>query len=111
MQNKIQSWVDSGYYNGASIIIVKDDQTIYKNYFGPYKPGTVVFIASAGKWLAAATIAAVVDAGKLNWNDPVRKWLPGFVSKLRVYTISDQDDSGPWIRKTFPTLFYIVSPG
>ena len=34
-----------------------------------------------------------------------------FVSKLRVYTISDQDDSGPWIRKTFPRLFYIVSPG
>lgn len=35
----------------------------------------------------------------------------GFVSKLRVYTISDQDDSGPWLRKTFPGLFYIVSPG
>lgn len=34
-----------------------------------------------------------------------------FVSKLRVYTVSDQDDSGPWIRKTFPTLFYIASPG
>lgn len=31
--------------------------------------------------------------------------------KLRVYTISDQDDSGPWIRKNFPTIFYIVSPG
>ncbi|MHC1702957.1 MAG: nucleoside hydrolase-like domain-containing protein [Tenuifilaceae bacterium] len=34
-----------------------------------------------------------------------------FVSKIRVYTISDQDDSGPWIRKEFPDLFYIVSPG
>lgn len=33
------------------------------------------------------------------------------VAKLRVYTISDQDDSGPWMRKTFPDLFYIVSPG
>lgn len=33
------------------------------------------------------------------------------VAKLRVYTISDQDDSGAWLRKTFPTLFYIVSPG
>lgn len=31
--------------------------------------------------------------------------------KLRVYTISDQDDSGPWIRKTFPEVFFIVSPG
>ncbi|QJW92411.1 DUF1593 domain-containing protein [Spirosoma taeanense] len=34
-----------------------------------------------------------------------------FVAKLRVYTISDQDDTGPWLRKTFPNLFYIVSPG
>lgn len=32
-------------------------------------------------------------------------------SRLRVYTISDQDNSGPWIRKTYPDVFYIVSPG
>ncbi|HVU33560.1 MAG TPA: nucleoside hydrolase-like domain-containing protein [Opitutaceae bacterium] len=37
--------------------------------------------------------------------------LDTFVSRLRVYTISDQDDTGPWLRKTFPKLFYIVSPG
>lgn len=34
-----------------------------------------------------------------------------FVAKLRIYTISDQDDSGIWIRNEFPELFYIVSPG
>jgi hypothetical protein len=33
------------------------------------------------------------------------------IGKLRVYTISDQDDSGPWMREAFPGLFYIVSPG
>ena len=33
------------------------------------------------------------------------------IAKLRIYTISDQDDSGKWIRKDFPDLFYIVSPG
>lgn len=33
------------------------------------------------------------------------------IAKLRVYTISDQDDSGLWIRNNFPDLFYIVSPG
>lgn len=31
-----------------------------------------------------------------------------FVSKLRVYTISDQDFAGPWIRNNFPEIFYIV---
>lgn len=31
--------------------------------------------------------------------------------KVRVYTINDQDDTGPWIRKNFPSIFYICSPG
>lgn len=30
-------------------------------------------------------------------------------SRLRVYTISDQDDTGDWIRNTFPDVFYMVS--
>jgi len=37
--------------------------------------------------------------------------LDKFVSKIRVYTISDQDDAGPWMRSEFPKLFYVVSPG
>ena len=36
--------------------------------------------------------------------------LQSFISKIRVYTISDQDNSGRWMRVTFPGLFYIVSP-
>jgi len=70
--------VDSGYYTGASILISKDDKIIYQHYFGSYDAHTVTFIASAGKWLAAATIAAVVEEGRLHWNDKVRKWLPQF---------------------------------
>jgi hypothetical protein len=30
-------------------------------------------------------------------------------AKLRVYTISDQDDTGAWIRAKFPDLHFIVS--
>jgi len=33
-----------------------------------------------------------------------------FIANLRVYSISDQDDAGPWIRREFPDLFYIVQP-
>ncbi len=33
-----------------------------------------------------------------------------FVAKLRIYAISDQDDSGTWIRREFTNLFYIVTP-
>ena len=31
-----------------------------------------------------------------------------FVSKLKVYSISDQDFAGQWIRNNFPEIFYIV---
>lgn len=44
-------------------------------------------------------------------NTRTQEQVDTFVKKLRVYAISDQDDSGPWIRKNFKDLFYIVSPG
>ena len=36
--------------------------------------------------------------------------LEALVAKLRVYSISDQDDAGPWIRREFPALHYIGLP-
>ncbi|MFT3966171.1 MAG: DUF1593 domain-containing protein [Sphingobium sp.] len=35
--------------------------------------------------------------------------LAAFIAKLRVYSISDQDDAGPWARRSFPDLFWIAS--
>lgn len=78
IHNKVKTWIDKGYYNGASILIAKDNKVVYEAYFGNYDSGTVAYIASAGKWLAAATIAAVVDEGRLSWDDSVKKWLPAF---------------------------------
>ena len=78
IDQKIQSWIDSGYYHGAGLIIAKDNQVIFDKFYGNYTADSVIYIASAGKWLAAATISAVVDEGKLSWDDPVNKWLPEF---------------------------------
>jgi hypothetical protein len=36
--------------------------------------------------------------------------LRALLSKLRVYSISDQDDAGPWLRREFESLHYVVSP-
>lgn len=44
-------------------------------------------------------------------NTKTEKEAERLIAMLRVYTISDQDDSGIWIRNNFPDLFYIVSPG
>lgn len=78
IDGQIASWVAQQDYPGAAVIIVKDDKTVFEKYYGGYTSQTEVHIASAGKWLAAATIASLVDDGILSWNDPVRKWLPAF---------------------------------
>lgn len=72
----IQQWVDKHYYTGASLWVVKDGELLCEKYFGDANPGSVVYIASSGKWLAAAAIAAVVDEGRLSWDDPASKWIP-----------------------------------
>ncbi|WP_314374757.1 DUF1593 domain-containing protein, partial [Sphingomonas paucimobilis] len=59
-------------------------------------------------WGGANTLAQALYSIKQNRSPEDLKRL---IAKLRIYTISDQDDSGAWIRKTFPDLFYIVSPG
>lgn len=59
-------------------------------------------------WGGVNTLAQALHT--LQANRPAEE-MARLVAKLRVYTISDQDDAGPWIRKTFPKLFYIVTPG
>ena len=59
-------------------------------------------------WGGVNTLAqALYDIRKTKTEAESKK----LIAKLRVYTISDQDDSGVWIRQNFPNLFYIVSPG
>ena len=59
-------------------------------------------------WGGANTLAQALFKLKKTKNEAD---LIKLIAKLRVYTISDQDDSGIWIRNNFPSLFYIVSPG
>jgi CubicO group peptidase (beta-lactamase class C family) len=73
---RVQEWIDRGYYPGAAVRVAKDGQVLYQRCFGGYTPRTEVLIASAGKWLAAATIMSLVDAGVLSLDDPAFKWLP-----------------------------------
>jgi len=57
-------------------------------------------------WGGANTLAEAL--GHLRATRP--KDLDAIVARLRVYGISDQDDAGPWIRREFPKLFYVVKP-
>jgi hypothetical protein len=59
-------------------------------------------------WGGANTLAQALQKIKATKDEQEARRL---IAKLRIYTISDQDDSGAWIRATFPDLSYIVSPG
>jgi hypothetical protein len=58
-------------------------------------------------WGGANTLAqALLDARASRSAEELAR----LVAKLRVYSISDQDDAGPWIRREFPALFYVAKP-
>ena len=84
---------------------------------GKSNPGSRLILKAADKeddrplwisvWGGANTLAqALWDARKERSAEDLKK----LVAKLRVYTISDQDDAGRWLRMEFPDLFYIVTP-
>lgn len=78
LNDEISSWVEMEYYNGVAVQIVQSGKTVFKKNYGIYSDTTAVNVASAGKWIVAATIAALVDKGLLNWTDPVKKYLLEF---------------------------------
>ena len=58
-------------------------------------------------WGGASTLAqSLIDLRAAKSEEAMR----ALIARLRVYSISDQDDAGPWIRREFPGLFYIVTP-
>jgi len=71
---------------GVAIAIVKDDRIILAKGYGVRKLGdplpvserTLFAIGSSSKAFTAASIAMLVDEGKLKWDDRVTKYLPEF---------------------------------
>ncbi|MFO7561412.1 MAG: serine hydrolase domain-containing protein [Enhygromyxa sp.] len=71
---------------GMAIAIVKDDALIWAKGFGvsdldantPVTPETVFAIGSSTKSFSSTLAAMMVDEGKLGWDDPASKHLPGF---------------------------------
>ncbi|MBI2827617.1 MAG: serine hydrolase [Planctomycetia bacterium] len=69
---------------GTAIAIVKDDTIVYAKGFGlrklgedkPVDAGTLFAIGSASKAFTAASLAILIDEGKLNWDDPATQYLP-----------------------------------
>jgi CubicO group peptidase (beta-lactamase class C family) len=71
---------------GLALAVVKDDRVVLAKGYGVRKLGetapvdehTLFAIGSCSKAFTAATVAMLVDQGRMKWDDPVTKYLPGF---------------------------------
>jgi CubicO group peptidase (beta-lactamase class C family) len=82
---------------GVALAIVRGDEVIFARGFGvadvekktPVTPNTPFFVGSVTKAFTATLVGMLVDDGRMQWDDPVEKYLPEF--KLAVQS-KDPDD-------------------
>ncbi len=85
LPGKMEEW----FVPGMGVSIVKDGEVIFSGGFGvrdreqglPVTENTIFAIGSSSKAFAAASVALMVDDGKLEWDKPVRDYLPTFKLK------------------------------
>ncbi|WP_411894094.1 serine hydrolase [Winogradskyella sp. A2] len=71
---------------GISVGIIKDGEIVYAKGHGVRSltnkknmdDNTLVGVASNSKGFTCFALAMMIDEGKLNWDDPVRKYIPEF---------------------------------
>src|SRR5215208_7716167 len=71
---------------GVAIAIIKNNKILLAKGYGVKKNGdpapvtekTIFAIGSASKAFTAASVAILVDEGKMKWDDAATKYLPGF---------------------------------
>jgi len=83
---------------GMAIAVVKDDEVILTRGFGvanveketPVTPETIFAIGSSTKAFTATLVGILVDEGKMDWDDPVTKYLPYFQMDIASTDESDE---------------------
>ena len=73
---------------GLAVGIVKDGKLIWSHGYGkldlakpePVTANSLFYCASISKAFTACAVGLLVDEGKLDWNDPVRNYMPEFAT-------------------------------
>jgi CubicO group peptidase (beta-lactamase class C family) len=71
---------------GLAVGVIENGEVVYRRTAGelalgsgqPVTTDSLFGIASNSKAMTATLLARLVQQGKLRWNDPVKRWLPGF---------------------------------
>ena len=80
---------------GASVLVVRDGKAIVRRAYGladvekriAATPATNYRLASVTKQFTAASILLLMESGKLQLDDPVRRWLPSLPEATSAVTI------------------------
>ncbi|HLG63539.1 MAG TPA: serine hydrolase [Ktedonosporobacter sp.] len=86
IDDTVASWLSAWKVPGLALAVVKDGEMVFARGFGKrdltggeaVTPQTIFAIGSSSKAFTAASLAMLVDEGKLNWDRPVREYIPFF---------------------------------
>ena len=86
LDREVDALVERYHLPGLAVGVIEDGEIVYTRTVGetvagtgdPITPATLFKIASNTKAMTASVLARLVDAGELQWEDPVVKHLPGF---------------------------------
>jgi len=86
LMEKLEQQRQTLHVPGMAIAVVKDDELILAHGFGmanieketPVTADTIFAIGSSTKSFTSTVIGILVDEGKMDWDDPVTKYLPYF---------------------------------
>ncbi len=92
LDNLLEARRIKNHIPGMAIAIVKDDEVVFAKGYGhrdleekkPVETDTLFAIGSSTKSFTGTLVAMLVDQGKMQWDDPVTKFIPDF--KLDIDT-------------------------
>jgi len=87
---RLNALIDSAVGTAApsiTVLLAKDDKTVYQHSAGSSFPDQRLIIASATKWISVAVLMTVVDSGKLSLDDRVAKFIPAFTGQKARITV------------------------
>lgn len=86
--SELNKVIQEYYTNIAGIIVVKNNETIFENYFNGYKKEDPIHIASVTKSILSILIGIAIDKGYIkNTEQYVLDFFPQYVLKKREKTI------------------------
>ncbi|MEM8783263.1 MAG: serine hydrolase domain-containing protein [Planctomycetota bacterium] len=84
LRRGLEADIANGGARGVQACVWRRGQGVFEWFAGRASPSaamraeTAVLWMSAGKPVTAVALGTLVDAGRLDWDDPVSEWVPGF---------------------------------